>query len=79
MPYFVIFDKNVGRYQWGGQYGSADAALEDFDDKVGIDPNGEGLDVVAEKDFRVVEVTQAQFEAVESWHEAGSKSSEFPL
>lgn len=78
--HYVLIAKGSGLYMWGGKYASKEAAFEDFDGKVGIDPHDRGLDVVAAEDFVTYRVTPAQFRAVEKWHhEQRSDASLWPL
>ncbi len=77
--HYVIIAKGSGLYMWGGKYPSKDAAFDDFNGKVGIDPNDCGLDVVASVDFVTYRVTLAQFQAGEQWYDAGQPASEWPL
>ena len=58
--YYALRDLNVGYLQWVCEAPTAEDAVRQFDDAVGIDPNDEGLDVVAAR-FDLIEVTAEQY------------------
>ena len=78
MTHFVILNRTHGLLQWSGEYANAQAALADFDSNVGIDPNGEGLDVIADA-YDVREVSAELRAAVEAWADAGAAADQSPL
>lgn len=76
--HFAIFDRYAGLLQWTCETESAEAALADFDSAVGIDPTGNGLAAIMDE-YRVVEVTAEQRDAVEAWMDAGAPANKCPL
>lgn len=77
MPHYVIFDRANGLVQWHGAFASPEAALADFDDKVGIDPNGEGLDRIAEN-YLINEVPAESYAEAVKWWESTGKVTDWP-
>lgn len=61
----AIFDNNAGYLQYISAATTPTAALAEFDNKIGIDPNDEGLDVVADE-FSFYEITSEEAAAMES-------------
>ena len=61
--YYAIRDLNAGFLQWVCDAASEEEAARKFDDAVGIDPQPEGLDVVAAR-FEIIELTAEQYSAL---------------
>lgn len=70
MKYYQISDRETDTLQFETWAQDAVDALKDFDEAVGIDPNDEGLDVVAlrfhvrEIDLATLELTDEQYSAL---------------
>ena len=58
--FYAVRDKCSGFLHWVCAGVSPQSALQTFDDVVGIDPQGEGLEVVADR-FEVIELSADQY------------------
>lgn len=71
-----ICDRNAGFIQWISDKTDHMEALQEFDAKVGIDPNSTGLDLA---DWHFIDADEALAAKLDAWMEKGHPASECPV